>query len=51
MAEPVGENISRNKITWFKSLSPKPKNIIFKYTGAPTTVTATMINESRLRVS
>lgn len=36
---------------WFKSVSPKPRNIVFKYTGSPTTVTATMITESRIRES
>ena len=46
---PTVENVNQNKITWFKSLSPKPKNIIFKYTGSPQIVTANMITESRIR--
>ena len=39
----VGENVSHDKITWFKSLSPKPKNVIFHFASPPQTLTRSMI--------
>lgn len=43
--EVKGENIFENHITWLKSLSPKPKNLIFKYTSPPRTLTRSMMKK------
>ena len=47
----VGENISKDKITWFKSMSPKPRNIMFRYVSPPKILTRSFIRESTLRES
>ena len=47
----VGENISKDKITWFKSVSPKPRNIVFRYVSPPKVLTRSFIRESRLKES
>ena len=47
----VGENIEKDKITWFKSVSPKPRNIMFRYVSPPKILTRSFIRESKIRES
>ena len=39
----IGENVSEDKILWFKSLSPKPKNVVIRFASPPRTLTRSMI--------
>ena len=45
--EVKGQNISANHITWLKALSPKPKNIVFKYVGSPRILTRSMMKKRK----
>ena len=47
----IGENITNDKITWFKSVSPRPKNIMFRYVSPPKIMTRSFIRESKIRAS
>lgn len=39
----IGHNFSDKKITWFKSVSPPRKNIVFRFVSPPKTVTASCL--------
>lgn len=49
--EIYGENVSKDKITLFKSLSPKPKNIVLHFASPPKTLTRSMIRELKMKKS